>query len=88
LKGYSYENQRIVPVFYKGDNFGGLRPDIIVDNKIIIELKAVSRCLSLKEETQVRKYMEVLKLKKGVLINFPQSGTKDCAEEPEIKVVE
>lgn len=92
LEKIPYENQRIVPIFYKEHNVGQGIPDIIINEckngKIIIELKAVSSKLSLKEEVQLKKYMEVLNISKGVLINFPQPDSKKTPNEPEIIVIE
>ncbi|MDD5331553.1 MAG: GxxExxY protein [Candidatus Nanoarchaeia archaeon] len=91
LNKIPYENQRIVPIFYKKYNVGQGIPDLIInegkDGKMIIELKAVGTKLSNKEEVQLKKYMEVLGIKKGILINFPQPDSKQTPDEPEIKVV-
>lgn len=91
LEKIAYESQRIVPIFYKRYNVGQGIPDIIINDpkgKIIIELKSVGAKLSKKEETQLRKYMEVLKIKKGVLINFPQPSTKETPKEPEVIILD
>jgi len=90
LEKIHYESQRIVPIFYKKHNVGEEKPDIIVNagkEKIILELKAVGAKLTQKEEVQVKKYLEVLKIKQGVLINFPQPNSKETPKEPEIKLV-
>ena len=41
-----------------------------------------------KELTQLKKYLEVLGMKKGMLINFPQVGKEKGREEVEFVVVE
>ncbi|HLD15387.1 MAG TPA: GxxExxY protein [Candidatus Nanoarchaeia archaeon] len=90
LEKIAYESQKIVPVFYKKYNVGIGRPDIIVNDskgKILIELKAISSTLSLKEETQVRKYIEVLGIKDALLINFPQPSSKEVPNLPEFREV-
>ncbi len=90
LQKIAYENQKIVPIYYKKYNVGEGKPDLIINDpkgKIIVELKAIGAKLSQKEETQLRKYMEVLNIKKGILINFPQPGTKEVPNEVEIRVV-
>jgi len=62
--------QKEMPVFYKG------RPikktyiaDLIVYDKIIVELKALDKLTS-REESQVINYLKVSKIQVGVLINF------------------
>ena len=77
LEKIHYENQRILPIFYKNFNIGQSTPDLIINDnkgkeKIVIELKATSAKLGEKEVVQLKKYLEVLNLKKGILINFPQ----------------
>jgi len=81
LEKIHYENQRILPIFYKNFNIGQSKPDLIINDKagkeqIVIELKAISSKLGQKEEVQLKKYLETLGMKKGILINFPQT-TKD-----------
>ena len=39
------------------------------------------------EKHRPKKYMEVLGIKKGVLVNFPQQNTKEVSDEPEVKIV-
>ena len=88
-----YENQRVLPVFYKNFAVGMSRPDLIINDvkgkeKIVIELKAVSGELGKKEEVQLAKYLESLKVKKGIIINFPQVAKGEEGKTPEFIVVE
>tara|TARA_Y100000310_G_scaffold113815_1_gene112268 strand:- start:2372 stop:2755 length:384 start_codon:yes stop_codon:yes gene_type:complete len=92
LEKIPYENQRVLPIFYKNFAIGTSRPDLIINDtkgneKIIIELKAVSSSLGKKEEVQLQKYLERLKMKKGILINFPQVSGDEVGKEPEFKTV-
>jgi GxxExxY protein len=87
-----YENQRVLPVFYKNFAVGVSKPDLIVkDNdggeKIILELKATSSESGLKEEVQLQKYLQNLKMKKGIIINFLQTNSNGPAPEIEFRVV-
>lgn len=65
-----YETERIIPVTYDGHNVGNVRSDLIIDHKIVIEIKAVSRMTD-QYRTQIQKYMELTGCKEGYLINFP-----------------
>ena len=90
LKGIHYENKKILPVYYKGFNVGDGELDLLVyedKDKVIIELKAIGAGLSPKEETQLRKYMELEGVESGLLINFPQAGRKGISDEPEFIAV-
>jgi GxxExxY protein len=64
-----FERQKCIDVLYKGDKLGDHRIDIVVDKKIILELKAVSD-LNSTFEAQVFSYLKSTKLKLGILINF------------------
>ena len=68
--GIYYETERIVPVFYEGQNVGHVRADLIVDRKYVIELKSVGR-LTDGYRIQTRNYLNLLDLNVGFLINFP-----------------
>jgi GxxExxY protein len=86
LANIKYENQRVIPVFYRGFNIGDSKLDLVVYNDsevLIIELKAIASLLSPKEETQLKKYMELLKIPQGILVNFPQPGRKGGVDSPE-----
>jgi len=65
-----YETERIVPVFYQGQNVGHVRADLIIDRRIVIELKSVSR-LNETYRIQTSNYLRLLGLDLGYLINFP-----------------
>jgi len=91
LEGIRYENKRVIPVFYRDFNIGDGEADLIVyDGEgqiVIMELKAIGAGLSPKEETQLRKYMELLEIKAGLLVNFPQAGRKGIPDEPEFIIL-
>jgi GxxExxY protein len=65
-----YETERIVPVFYGGQNVGHVRADLIIDRRFVVELKSVSR-LNETYRIQTRNYLTLLGLHVGYLINFP-----------------
>lgn len=65
-----YETERIVPIFYAGQNVGNVRADLIIDRKAVVELKSVSR-LNEQYRIQTRNYLNLLNLTQGYLINFP-----------------
>ncbi len=65
-----YETERIVPVFYEGQNVGHVRADLIIDRKVVLELKSVSK-LNEAYRIQTQNYLKLLNLEVGHLINFP-----------------
>lgn len=63
-------SQLALPVVYhevKVD--AGLRPDIIIENCVIVELKAVEKMIPL-YQAQLMTYLKLTKLRLGYLINF------------------
>ncbi|NQT71592.1 MAG: GxxExxY protein [Chloroflexi bacterium] len=64
-----FERQVQVPVIYKGQKLGEHRHDILVENQVIVELKAVDRMDPI-FEAQLLSYSRVTGKKVGLLINF------------------
>ena len=69
-RGLSVQTQFPVEVHYKNTLIGSdLRLDLLVENKLIIELKSVETLNSVHFK-QVRTYMRLLDKSAGILINF------------------
>jgi GxxExxY protein len=72
-----FELQKALPVEYKGIRLDcGYRIDILVENRIILELKAVEQLLPI-HEAQLLTYMKLSNIKTGLLINFNELRLKD-----------
>lgn len=70
LKGLKYESQKKIALNYKGLALNAeLRFDVLVENLIIIELKAISELDSI-HDAILFTYMRLLEKPKGILINF------------------
>ena len=70
LKGIPFELQKAMPVDYKGVQIDcGYRVDLLVDGKIVLELKAVVAFEPI-HEAQILTYMKLAKVRTGLLINF------------------
>jgi GxxExxY protein len=76
LRGISFNRQVIVPVLYKGELIGEKRLDLIVDNRLVIEIKAVESLTAL-HKAQLHTYLKIMSLKLGLLINFNCPVLKD-----------
>lgn len=68
-RGFSCKAQQPISVHYDGKVVGEYIADILVDNKIILELKAVSE-LSSDHEKQLINYLKATKIELGLLLNF------------------
>lgn len=70
LRGMSYKSEVWVPLEYKGIEIEAkLRLDILVEELVVVELKAVESLLPV-HTAQVMTYMKLLKSPKGVILNF------------------
>ncbi|OGE87661.1 MAG: hypothetical protein A3J07_03020 [Candidatus Doudnabacteria bacterium RIFCSPLOWO2_02_FULL_49_13] len=72
-QGIPYEKEKNLDVSYKGQKVGIYKPDFLVDNKIIIELKALP-FLGKREEKQVWHYLRGTNHKLALLVNFSPIG--------------
>ncbi len=70
LNGLETQSQQIIPVDYKGLLLDAeLRYDILVEEQVVVELKAADAILPIHEAVLLT-YMRLLKKPKGVIINF------------------
>jgi len=70
LNGIRFELQHPLPVEYKGVRLDcGYRGDVLVEDKLIIELKSVEQIKSI-HEAQLLTYMRLAGVGIGLLINF------------------
>ena len=70
LRGIPFRSQVDLPVQYKGVYLDcGYRIDLIVNGRVIVELKSVERLAPI-HESQLLTYLRLSKLRVGLLINF------------------
>ena len=76
-KGLFIEKQKPIPVVYKDIKLDyGYRIDILVENSVIIELKAID-AINPVHEAQILTYMRFANIPLGLLINFNVTVLKD-----------
>ncbi len=69
LRGLRVEAQKQIRVFYKDMDIGAYVADLVINGKILLELKAVESLSNL-HKAQVLNYLKATGLKLGLLINF------------------
>ena len=71
LNGYGLcvERQKDISVFFRGKVVGGFKADLIVNEKVIVELKAV-RTFNPAHEAQLINYLKATNIEVGLLLNF------------------
>ena len=80
LRGIKCESQKPVPIQYKGlvlDD--SLKLDLVVENKVIVELKATKEILPV-HRAQIMSYMKLSSINNGLIINFHVKLLKDGIE--------
>lgn len=68
-RGFDCITERSIPVYYQGELVGDYFADIIVDDTIILELKAVKSILP-EHEAQLMNYLRATDAEVGLLLNF------------------
>jgi len=76
MRNIPFARQKEYPVLYKSIVAKTFRPDFVVDNRLIVELKAVSKLLPI-FEAQILSYLKAANLQIGLLINFNVCLLKD-----------
>ncbi len=76
-RGLTIERQKGIPVIYENLKMElGFRADIIVENKVIIELKSIDAIAPVHTK-QLLTYLKLTGLKLGLLVNFNEALIKD-----------
>lgn len=68
-RGFEIDNQKKLNVLYKNEIVGEYIPDIIVNNKVILEFKTVEYLLEI-HENQLLNYLKATDCEVGIILNF------------------
>jgi GxxExxY protein len=75
--GLIFQRQLPLPVLYKAIRLDcGYRIDIVVEKKVILELKTVERLIPV-HDAQLLTYLKLSRLRTGLLLNFNSPTLKD-----------
>lgn len=76
-RGLEIDNQVVLPIYYKGKDLKrNFIIDILVENEILIEIKAVENLLPV-HQAQIISYLKIADKYLGLLINFNVPVLKD-----------
>jgi GxxExxY protein len=78
LRGIPFIRQAPICVVFKSRTVGEGRVDILVDNMLVVELKAVESLAPI-HKAQVRSYLKATGCKLGLLLNFNTPWLRDAA---------
>src|SRR5262245_13786904 len=72
-RGIIYEAQRRIGLSYKGEALGDHVLDLVIDGRVVVELKAVKE-LSEHHKAQAISYLKASRLPVGLLLNFAKAS--------------
>jgi len=75
LQGWAVGSEVPVSVVYKSRHVGVGRIDLLVENRVVVEVKTIAR-LNLAAEKQTRAYLRAMGLIMGICVNFGVTGVE------------
>ena len=74
-EGLKYQTEKSYKVSYQNEEVGRFRLDLVVEDKVIVEVKALTGNIPTVFELQVLSYLKASGYKIGLLVNF---GNRSC----------
>ena len=74
-EGLKYETEQTFDVHYSNEVVGTYRADLVIESKVIVEIKAVVGFMPKIFESQLLSYLKASKIHVGLLVNF---GNRKC----------
>jgi len=71
-RGMKVETEKVIDLTYKDKKIGAHRLDLVVEQKVVVELKTVER-FSVHHKAQLTSYLKASGYKLGILVNFSKS---------------
>ena len=68
-RGHAVATEVHVPVFYKGEELGVQRLDVVVDGRLVVEVKS-TRELPPRSKRQLYNYLKAARLQVGLLLHY------------------
>jgi GxxExxY protein len=72
-QGLSFKSEISMPLYYKNAKVGSRRVDLLVEGKVLVELKAVGE-INDQHISQVLNYLKAYKLEVALLLNFGENS--------------
>lgn len=67
--GLTFQRELTLPLYYRNKEVGARRVDFLVENLLLLELKALTEILPI-HHTQIINYLNAYRLEVGLLLNF------------------
>jgi GxxExxY protein len=76
-RGYLVDCQNVIPLYFKGEYLNAnYKLDLLVENKVIVEIKSVEHLLAV-HHLQLLTYLKLSGKKLGILVNFNTDNIAD-----------
>jgi GxxExxY protein len=72
LRNRAHDQQRRFEVLYKGTWIADYVPDLLVENRVVVDAKVIDRITD-HERGQMLNYLRIAKLRVGLILNFKRS---------------
>ena len=69
MQSVAFNRERVIPLVYKGISVGEYRPDLIVEQQVVVEVKSVLQFEPV-FVAQMLTYLRITGLRRGLLLNF------------------
>jgi GxxExxY protein len=74
-EGLKYSTEKLFDVFYLNKRMGSFRVDLVVEEKVIVEIKSLAGNIPALSQHQLISYLRASGFHTGLLVNF---GNKSC----------
>ena len=68
-QGIQFDKEKQIPLLYRGLSIGDFRPDLIVENEVVVDVKSVVQFEPV-FIAQMLTYLRLTGLKRGLIVNF------------------
>lgn len=68
-QGIRFERQHSIPLVYRGVSVGEFRPDLVVENSVVVDVKSVAQFDPV-FVAQMLTYLRLTGLRRGLILNF------------------
>ena len=75
-RGISFDREPLIPLVYDGVHVGNYRPDLVVEGRVVVEIKSVLRYEPV-FTAQMLTYLRITKLRVGLVLNFNKPYLKN-----------
>lgn len=73
--GIVFQREKLIPIKFNGESIQGIFPDFLIENEIVVDLKA-KKFITKDDYNQMMRYLQLLNKKLGLIVNFRSTYLK------------